>query len=225
MAGLSLMAVGAVLLGARRQVRPQPWLIWLGVAAVVSGTGRASIGGNLNNLIPVYTLLCLAPAILLREWRAHPGLLPGWRAQLVALLILAQFGLGAYNPVRYIPAPELEQRGDRLIERLAQTNGDVLVLMHPYYARLAGKTPSAQLAAIWHARQRGAKPLPPDFVTRIRDRHYEAIISDQSLFETEPDLLALLAVYYRPPEGLPLWQRPLTLSGMLVQPQVIYRPK
>ena len=69
--------------------------------------------------------------------------------------------------------------------------GDVLVMMHPFYAYEAGKPPAAQIQALWHARWRGRDPLPADFVARIQNRDYSAIISDQSpYFETEPALLA-----------------------------------
>lgn len=231
MAGLSLMAVGAGLLAVRRAgspagaLRAQPWLVWMVTAAAVSGMGRASVGGNLNNLMPAYTLLCLAPALLRREWQARPALLPRWRTVVIALLILAQFGLGAYNPLRYIPGPALRQAGDRLIARIGAEGGEVLVMMHPYYAWRAGKAPSAQMAALWHARERGARPLPPDLVARLEGQFYAAIISDDSLFETEPDLQQLLDAYYRPAERLEPGEAPATTTGLVVRPTLVYRPK
>ena len=87
--------------------------------------------------------------------------------------------------------------GDRLVARLAAMPGDVLVMMHPFYAYEAGKPPAAQIQALWHARWRGRDPLPADFVARIQNRDYSAIISDQSpYFETEPALLALIDANY-----------------------------
>jgi hypothetical protein len=58
-------------------------------------------------------------------------------------------------------------------------------MMHPYYALLAGKQPSAQIAALWYGRARGTSPLPDDFVKRIQSQYYSLIISDESLFEIE----------------------------------------
>ena len=229
MAGLSGMALGVGLLGLRRAgqhlLLDRPWLLWLGLAAIISGLGRVSVGGNLNNLMPVYTLLCLAPAQLLREWQAHSHLTPRWQTGLVAGLILVQFALGVYNPARYMPTADMRRSGDRLISRIAAVDGEVLVMMHPYYAWLAGKTPSAQLAALWHSRERGSLPLPPDLVARLEQQYYAAIISDNSLFETEPELIRLLETAYFPAETLAADEAPPAPTGMAVQPQVIYRPR
>jgi hypothetical protein len=229
MAGLSVMALGAGLLGLRRAglkiLYVQPWLIWIGAAVAVSGMGRASVGGNLNNLMPVYTFLCLAPALFIREWRTYPTLWPNWRTALVALFILAQLALGVYNPLRYIPTPAMQQSGDRLIEKIASLQGEVLVLMHPYYAWLAGKQPSAQLATLWYGRERGQQSLPPDFVARIENRYYAAIISSNSIFETEPTFQELLTRYYRPAQTLTPAEAPPTTTGMVVRPEIIYLPR
>ncbi|MFQ5613629.1 MAG: glycosyltransferase family 39 protein [Anaerolineae bacterium] len=229
MAGLAVMALGAGLLAVRgagwRGVLHRPWLIWTVLAVAVSGLGRTSVGGNLNNLMPAYALLCLAPALLQREWAAQPGLLPRWRGGLIAALILAQFALGAYNPLRYVPTPAMHRAGGHLIDRLRAVDGEVLVEMHPYYAWLAGKSPSAQMATIWHARRRGSQPLPPDFVARIQGQYYAAIISDESLFETEPDLLALLDAYYRPAGALGPDEAPATTTGLRVRPSRILVPR
>jgi 4-amino-4-deoxy-L-arabinose transferase-like glycosyltransferase len=229
MSSLSMMALGAGLLGLRRVglkiVQVQPWLIWIGVAVVVSGIGRASVGGNLNNLMLVYTFLCLAPAILMREWQAHPTLWPHRQTSLVALFILAQFALGVYNPLRYIPTPAMHHSGDRLIAKIAAIHGEVLVLMHPYYAWLAGKQPSAQIATLWYVRERGQQSLPPDFVARIEKHYYTLIISDNSLFETEPGLQQLLSRYYLPTGVLEPDEAPPTNTGMIVRPMVVYTPQ
>jgi hypothetical protein len=229
MAGLTFMALVGGWLALRRCgwriIQQQPWYILIAVAILISGLGRASIGGNLNNLMPAYTLLCLSPALLWREWQAHPQMRPGWRDILVSTLILAQFGLGVYNPLRYIPTPAMRHSGDRLIARIASVQGEVLVLMHPYYAWLAGKKPSTQLASLWHARERGKLPLPVDLVDRLKGHYYAAIISDQSLFETEPAWQQLLDRYYQPVETLRPDEAPPTNTGLIVRPTVIYVPK
>ena len=120
----------------------------------------------------------------------------------------------------------MEAAGQRLIDRLAATDGDVLVMMHPYYAILAGKTASAQISALWHARHRGQDPLPPDFVAHIQNQDYALIVSDESeFFETEPALVSLIDTYYRRAEDLPPDLSPPTLSGVIVRPRVVYVPR
>ncbi len=239
MAGLSLMALGAGALGFRRAglriVREQPWFVGIGLAAVVSGVGRASVGGNLNNLMPVYALLCIAPALLIREFFHREGAknakfslfsfaLFAPSRLILSLCVILQFALGAYNPLRYIPTAEMRASGDRLVERIKSVDGEVLVLMHPYYAWLGGKAPSAQMATIWYIYQWQGVPLPDDFVARIENQYYAAIISDESLFETEPAIRELIAAHYRA-EPLPADESPPTTTGWPVRPTVIYFPK
>ena len=231
MAGLTMMAMGAGLLSIRRAgslrwaLRDQPWLIWMALAIAASALGRASVGGNLNTLMPAYTMLCLAPAVLVREWKARLDLLPRWRTGLITLVILAQFALGVYNPLRYIPSPTMRQSGDRLIKKIRAIDGEVLVMMHPYYAWLAGKAPSAHIGRIWYIHKLGILPLPPDFVARVQSHYYAAIISDNGLFETEADLQQLLGAYYRPAEILQPDEAPATITGIVIRPEVLYAPK
>lgn len=228
MGGLSIMAGSAVILARRRAgcrgIWAQPWFVWLGLAVLASGLGRASVGGNINNRMLAYTLLCLGPALLWREWLPQTRRRPAVRVGAITALILAQFALGAYNPWRYIPTAGMEQAGARLVNKIAAIDGEVLVLMHPYYAWLAGKTPSAQMAAMWHARERGTQPLPRDFVNRLEQQYYAAIITDNSLFETEPEFKDLLTACYRLAERLSPAESPPTMAGMRVKPDTLYRP-
>ena len=248
MAGLSLMALAAALLGARRSGRraffERPWLIGITAAIAVSGLGRASVGGATNNLMPAYAFLCLAPALLFAEWNARlPAIMQRWKtseslhppplafrlasnpAACIAALILVQFALGAYNPFRFIPSAEMRASGDRLIERIASFDGEVFVMMHPYYALLAGKQPSAQVATLWHARERGTLPLPADLVNRIQARYYAAILSDETLFETDPPLLELIEANYVRAETLDATGAPPTTTGMFSRTRAVYAPR
>jgi len=231
MAGLTAMAVGGGLLSVRRArslrraLRDQPWLIWIAMGIAASAIGRASVGGNLNNLMPAYTMLCLAPAILVREWKSRLDLLPRWRTGLITLAMLAQFALGVYNPLRYIPSPTMRQSGDRLIQKIRAIDGEVLVMMHPYYALLAGKAPSANIGRIWYIHKLGALPLPLDFVARVQSHDYAAIISDNGPFETESDLQQLLLTYYRPADNLQPDEAPATITGIVIRPRVLYAPR
>lgn len=229
MGGLTAMTGAAALLAIRRAgwrgLPGQPWFIWLALGLVISGMGRASVGGNLNNRLMAYSLLCLGPALLAHEWAHRPALRPRRLDAVIVALALLQFALGVYNPWRYIPTPAMRQSGDRLVETIATTDGEVLVLLHPYYAWLAGKSPSAQIAALWHARERGTLPLPSDFAARLAAGHYALIISDDSIFETDPALQQLLTAAYGPPTALSATESPPTLAGLHVQPRLVYRPQ
>ena len=148
-----------------------------------------------------------------------------WRNWIVASLILVQFFLGRYSPQRYIPSPFMKQSGDRLVQEISASDGPVFVMMHPYYEVLAGKEPSTQIATLWYVRHRGELPLPDDFVNRIQSHYYSEIISDESSFETPSDLQKLITRYYIEDEVLNLSEAPTTLTGVIVHPKVIYRPK
>jgi hypothetical protein len=139
-----------------------------------------------------------------------------------------QFALTVFlpkYPVGFIPSSAMKIAGDRLIEQISKQSGPVLVLMHPYYAWLAGKKPSVAIQMLWHARLRGEQPLPEDFVNRIRNHFYSAVISDESSFETQPDIAALIDRYYINQESLDPSQAPETMTGVIVRPKAIYVPK
>jgi hypothetical protein len=237
MAGVSLSALMAGILGAQtsgwKVLSRQPWLIGIGLAILISGLGRMRVGGNLNNLMPAYTLLCLAPAILVQilapqfPFIEHTNTMSRirYRDWLISVLILLQFILCRYSPPRYIPSRAMRESGDQLIQRIASFPGRVFVMMHPYYTVLAGKEPSTQIATLWYVRHRGELPLPDDFVNRIESHYYSAIISDESFFETQPDLHELITTYYMKAETLNLSSAPPTNTGVVVRPKVIYLPK
>ena len=237
MAGLSLIAILATILGIQRMglkvLLKQPWLIGLVLAIVISGLGRMRVGGNINNRMPAYAFLCLIPAIWMQMFlprlssNAHLNdrRLVLWRNWIVVVLILIQFVLGRYSPQRHIPTSFMKQSGDRLVQTIAASKGQVLVAMHPYYTILAGKEPSTQIATLWYVRHRGELPLPDDFVNRIQNHYYSVIISDESSFETEPDLQKLITAYYVQAETLSLSEAPTTLTGVIVRPKVVYHPR
>lgn len=220
MGGLSLMLI--VSLFRRDVARNVSWLVAIVAAFIVSGVGRSSVGGNVNNLMLVYAFLCLSPMVVFVGAHCRAPLRDGF----IASLIILQFVLGAYNPLRYIPTPTMRESGDRLVKRIAETKGEVLVMMHPYYAMLAGKQPSAQIATLWYGRAGGTTPLPDDFVKRIQNHHYSMIISDESFFEIEDaELQSLLSANYVKTMMIDESESPPAPVGMLVQPKVIYIPK
>lgn len=140
---------------------------------------------------------------------------------LVALALLLQLALGVYNPLRYIPTSVMLMQGEVLIAQLQPFNGPVLVMIHPYYAWRAGHPASAQVASLWHLHHWLGRPWPDDLVQRLEHRYYLAIISDESLFETEPSIYHLLRTNYPLTETL---SAPMTLTGLSVQPKMLYLP-
>src|SRR6185436_20001562 len=129
---------------------------------------RLSVGAARNTFMPGYTFLCLAPAELAAEIGRRMSPAQPRRSRATSLLtaaILLQFAFTLVNPVRLLtgldlpiyfwPSTAMRASSDRFIGRLAAVDGPVLVLMHPYYAMLAGKEASTQISSLWHARYRG----------------------------------------------------------------------
>jgi hypothetical protein len=219
-----------------RGLLARPWPLFIAVAVLISVAGRASTGGNRNNLMPAYTFLCLAPTLVVAEVPWRPGVTPRLVERWLAAGVLLQFGLTLFNPIRFalglpgdgrfMPTADMRAAGDSLVERISAIEGEVLVMMHPYYALRAGKEPAAHIQMLWHARWRGREPLPAELVARLENGYYAAIISDESdFFEREPALGELLARTYRPAETLAPAQSPPTLSGLIVRPVLVYRPR
>jgi hypothetical protein len=206
----------------------EPWTWFIGAALFISIAGRASVGGNRNNLMPAYTFLCIAPALAAREarrWQDH------WQVRAtngLFLLVIIQFGFTSLfpkYPAGFIPTPPMKSAGDRFIQQVGSIKGPVLIMMHPYYAWLAGKEPSVDIQMLWHARLRGKNPLPDDFVNRVQNHFYVAIISDESTFETQPDIHKLVTTYYVQTEILNSSEVPITITGVIVRPKLLYRPR
>ena len=211
-----------------RALFQSPWLLFMATAVFVSLAGRTSVGGNLNNLMLGLCLLCLAPALLVGEWpQRQDGQMGRWLfvTAVCAQFLLLRFPPVPYAPQQFLPSAAMRAQGEALVGYLTAVDGEVLVMLHPYYALLAGKEPGVHVQSLWHGRQRGQQPLPPDLVSRIQQQQYAVIISDQSLyFETEPALLALLEQYYQP-QPLDPTLSPPTLSGLVTRPLLIYKPK
>ncbi len=216
-----------------------PWLVFGGTAVFISVAGRSTVGGNLNNMLIGYAFLCLIPALSFprkRESTSAAGMdtrLRGYdkRSWLWFAAILVQFGLVTFPlnaglPSQFLPTAEMRAAGDALLARVAAEPGDVWLLLHPSYAVRVGKRPYVHLQSLWHARYRGADPLPADLVALIEQQQFAQIISDESdFFETEPAFLALLLAYYEAEKTLPPEQAPSTLSGPIVRPLTVYIPR
>jgi hypothetical protein len=212
----------------RHLVTDRPWLYMILTGVLTSWIARASSGSTLNDLMPAYTLLCIAPALLLREWSATLDAFSaapvtiGTVELMVALSVLFQFSVGAYNPLHYVPTVETKANGDQFINRIRTIEGDVNVMMHPYYALRAGKQPSAQLGTVWYTHKRGNLPLPEDLIARLNSKFYSALITDEDLSESEPEVAHLIDENYLLPEKLDYNFSPPSLTGLDQHPSFLY---
>ena len=114
LAPLCLLALAAIVLHLR--ARPlssaSGWLWFMLLAIADSGWMRARLGGNINTLMPAYTFLCLAPAIVLSKLGTSSHINKTTRAvmqSLVYMLVIAQCVLCRYNPLTRIPDVAMQQ--------------------------------------------------------------------------------------------------------------------
>ena len=220
-----------------------PWVLFGGTAVFISVAGRATVGGNLNNMIVGYALLCLAPAL---SWKAQrqrslseisqieernfvksvdKKFFLAWFAAILLQFGLVMFPLNRGLPKVYLPTATMRAAGDELLTQVTNAEGEVWLLSHPSYAVRAGKRPYAHLQSLWHARRRGNDPLPDDLVNLIENHHFAQIISDESdFFEKESLFLELLLTHYEPATVLTDDQSPPMLSGPIIRPLTVYTP-
>lgn len=240
---ISALSLTAFWVAWRSKLKNQPWLWMIVTAALISGIGRASVGGNLNNLMPVYALLCLAPALnphpvparapfakRANEGGSNASPPQRWFREAAgeglgvgsAVLLLIQFIIGIYNPLRYIPTPLMREQGNALIAQLQNIDGPVLVMLEPYYAWRAGHAPSAQIASLWHLHHWLHQPWPTDLLTRLETRYYSAVLSAETFFETDSPIHQSLLTNYPFTQTL---TAPSTLTGLPIQTQTLYLPQ
>ena len=221
-----------------------PWVLFGGTAVFISVAGRSTVGGNLNNMVLGYAFLCLVPALswgslskiaqikTINKKSGEPAksvdkknLHGVWVAVMLIQFGLVTFPLNGGLPQDFLPTAEMRAAGEALVARVEAEPGEVWLLMHPSVAVQAGKRPYAHFQSLWHARQRGNDPLPPDLVTLIEQQQFAQIISDESdFFETEPAFLELLLTHYEAVEILPPEQAPPTISGPVIRPLTVYVP-
>lgn len=121
------------------------------------------------------------------------------------LLIIAgiiQFAGLAYNPAKQVPSPRDRRAGDMLVETLSQSEGDIFMPFHPYYARMAGKRGCAHHMAMRDVLRGGDRPrrdgLVRDIAERLRNHRYSAVILDTQSW----DFFDTVVEHYGEPDPL-----------------------
>ena len=122
----------------RKMVAYGAWSAGLVVSGLLS---RLHVGGAINVLIPTYMALALLAPIALRE----AGSVGRW---VMPIVLLLQFALLVYDPRPFVPSEADRRAGDALVKLIRNTDGDVMIPLHGYWARQAGKTPRAHGMAV-----------------------------------------------------------------------------
>lgn len=225
---LILILTGAATLAHRARRLPaldSPAVYYAVAAAGLLGSAwvsRLHSGGYLNVLMPAYAAIALLAGL------TYGALAQGRGAYVRALLaaaVLLQLALLAYPIGAQIPTAADRAAGAQLIARLRALPGRVIVLRHPWYATLAGKTTSAQEEAIADVLRssdpRGSRALRASLHRGIDAQDIQAIVldypSDASFFGTE--LAREFRLQRAPITALPLYP----LTDLRSAPTLLYR--
>lgn len=138
---------------------------------------RAHHGGFLNVLMPGYWLLALLSCLVLGAL-ARRG-----KPLLACVLLIASVGWdvnkGLWPKEKYVPTAQDVAAGEKLIARIAEYPGEVLMPHAPWYPVLAGKRPSLPLIALWDIDHKKG-PLREgvdDFREAIAAKRWSAIVT------------------------------------------------
>ena len=217
-----VLVAGAILIAARaRPWRRDDWrglAFWLtfGAAAVLSAALGAAIRlAYINAYLPALLAAAILAGAAAAVWRRTGRF--GWQVA-VPCLLLVQFARSAYDPRPLFPGDN-RARAARLIARLRDTPGEVLIPAHPFAAAQAGKSPSFHAMALVAARH-GGMGSPADLVAAVADQRYAAIVLHRPL----PRDLELYRSY-KLAEFLPEESRPRSLTGFDTEPRYLLVPK
>ena len=194
----------------------------LGSLLLASWFTRIHTGGYLNVLLPAYAGLAIFFGVGLYKAVVEAGNSRGI-VPLIYLAAIFQFAQLYYLPWKQVPPKAASTAGDHLLETIASYHGDVLVLGHPWYAAMAGKSTFAQEMAIGDIFRASDLPrekeqLKASILRKISQREFDAIILDTDEFPADTRELKenyrLVDSHLTPPDFTPITgypQRPMFL--------------
>ena len=222
--------------GWRETLADGAWWSGLLVAGLAS---RMHLGGAVNVLMPSWLGLAAMAAFALARSSHAP------RPQRIAVLglvalQLVSFGIklgnsdqprrrvGLLDVAEYLPTRASADAGHRLVERLRNADGEVLVPLHGYLPRMAGKRGSAHIFAVIDIRGPEIKDLSDrlqaGFWSSARDREAGLIVLDENL----GGMSALYEPGYEFEGRLVTDDQPATFMpviGLKTRPVMIFRRK
>jgi 4-amino-4-deoxy-L-arabinose transferase-like glycosyltransferase len=233
LATVPVACAGALLLAWRTLRDPGGWgrfffLAWAAATIVAVYLARAQSGGYLNNLMPAYALLALLLALAAhRETavlaasrvRASPLEIGIFVACVLQLVHLAE------DPRQWLPTPEDEAAGERLVEKISETPGDVLIVDQGYLATLAGKRSFAHGVMLWDI-ARSDRPelqqrLSREIETALGEKRFGAVVLSDGWFAVSPSLERTYEKDHRLFDSERFWP----VTGARVRPSYWYRPR
>jgi hypothetical protein len=237
--GLGLVGVTTVAILKRRIVpAAETFLVWTFVYLVSIVVGQIGFGtefAHKNAFMPAMlhggiAAGCAIPAVLASasllaapHLRGRPLTL-ATQAPAVALAVAlgVQLQQAWWQPSKWVPRAGDAERGDALVARLRQIEGEVWIPSHPWYAHLAGKDMHVHRMGIKDVTVR--KPRKIAGLTEALDaRRFAAIVLDNRDLHQYGELGALNRNYHEE-DVLGGGERPRTVTGAIVSPESIWVP-
>ena len=141
---------------------------WGGGLLLAACSSRMHVGGAENVLMPAYLALSMLTGLALAEAQRTPADQRGRLAHLVPIAVLIQLAILVYDPLQYVPTREDRRAGDAVVAAIAETRGPVIVPLHGYLPKLAGKPGTAHTMAVLDV-LRGAETRCPECNANYRD--------------------------------------------------------
>ncbi|CAN5917610.1 hypothetical protein BH11MYX3_BH11MYX3_14300 [soil metagenome] len=206
------------------------WTATFAVSTVVGAIGWGTEFAHFNAYMPAFLHGALAagaaiPAIyaIARVWwgdRPHIGVVANLAAFAAAIPLSFTCWTYRWNPQRYIPTAQDRAAGAKLVERIRSIEGDVWMPSHPWYLKLAGKTPHVHRMGIKDVTTRQAREVL-GLDEALRTHAFSALVLDERDVNLE---LGAVTQFYRPAFKLPADERPRVYTGAAIQPDAIWVP-
>lgn len=185
--------------------------------------GRLHSGGWPNVLIPAFAALAILFGLGLAGASTGAERPSAQMHVFVLAVALMQLAILAFDPRATLPQAADAAMGDQLIRRLRAVKGDVFIVNHSWYARMAGKPTHAHRMAIddvLRGDPRGEGAALAAAVRRaLAQKKWSAVVLDDDFFERDA-LRTYVPV--SPPFGRDGFY---PATGIRVRPQKVLLPK
>ena len=198
--------------------------ITLGAAFCASISMRCKLGGHVNGIIPSVVILIICFAIIAGYiiQKFH-----GWRV-FVFILIVFQFFLLKYNPLRHTPTEADYKAGEKIIRMISSFSGDVYLPFHSFYPYIAGKKMFVHKMPLDDIFVGFSNKFPASLFLKIRNQGFDAIFYDFCIDKNSRNPLEKhILNYYTAPVKIIYNTKKLffPLSGFRIRPSFVYLPK
>lgn len=147
---------------------------------------QANTGIMGNALLPACGIIAILFGVslndILKRFKGKPDLNGSRLPDIIYLLVILQFAALIYNPARLIPSADDRSAGEKFVESVRTTGGEIFIPAHEYLAARAGKKLYAGEKAINDLLKdnddEASSKLREQIKTAFADKEFTAVIYD-----------------------------------------------